>query len=136
MFWILRKSQNAMAEYVSAYDALAQYIAKRDSVSFYLLALTKTENVVSCCYQVFEVIMKLTNAKRFAKGDGSKYERLNRCYMRIKHLESSSLDETYIQATWLDDKGFNTNDACVTYREIKEIVEEVKLIAENLSTLK
>jgi hypothetical protein len=135
-FWILRKVQNSVLAYKDAFIAIDGFTNNfNDKISLYLRALTDIETVLSNCYQVFEVCRKLTSIDIYNKGDNSKYERLNKCYIRIKHLESLTLDDNIIHATWIDNDGFKSCDSILTYQEINEILEENIHMANNLSVL-
>ncbi|WP_181314376.1 hypothetical protein [Phormidesmis priestleyi] len=94
------------------------------------------ETALSCSYQSFDFFRKATATELFKKGDGSIFERLNRIYSVIKHLETSSLQPGQLHLLWFTNDGLSTSVASLNFTEIMEIIEDTCQLAQKLSMLR
>jgi hypothetical protein len=136
LFTIIRRAEHALREYELAREWLDAFITKERSVSAYFLAMSHLETALSCSYQAFDLARKAVNQKLFEKGDGSIFERLNRIYSVIKHLEALSLQPGQLHLLWFTNDGLSASVAVLTFTEIMEIIEDISRLAQKLSKLR
>jgi hypothetical protein len=112
LFGILRRAQMAIVEYQNGRSSLFDFVAgSKKRVSVYFRALYHFEIVVLLLYQVYELVIKLTDKPLYSKNDGSPIERLNRIYNVSKHLEASTIKLGHIHAVWITNSGLSTSTA-------------------------
>lgn len=136
LFTIIRRAQHALREYELAREQLDRFCIGTRSVSTYFLAMSYLETALSCSYQSFDFARKATATELFKKRDGSIFERLNRIYSVIKHLETSSLQPGQLHLLWFTNDGLSTSVASLTFKEIMEIIDDTCQLAQKLSLLR
>lgn len=132
-FALLRRAEAAVEDFDAACAVLSELVAAKKTVSGYFRGLRVLEATISQLYQALEFVRKASGTKLFQKGDGSRYERLNRIYNVSRHGDPQALPAGHLQLVWLRDDGVHVEGASMTFGELRELVVELATAAEHLS---
>jgi hypothetical protein len=134
IFAILRRAQMALVEYENGRMALQDYAGgNKNRISVYFRSLYHFEIAVNLTYQAHYFFMKITKKRLFNKNDGSQLERLNRINNVSKHLELSTIPNSYLHAVWLSNEGLCISSANLKFEELADMVKDICKLADKLS---
>lgn len=127
--------------YHEARDATQDYLDGNDPcnprISSYYKAISIWEMVFLNWAVAFDLIVKLNeNRKQFAKGDGSKEERIHEMQNEIKHCGGSIFgghwSETNTIPVWLSNEGISSHNYQITFSELASLVSDAANLANDL----
>ena len=134
IFAILRRGQMALIEHENGRRALQDYAGgNKNRISVYFRSLYHFEIAINLTYQAHDLFMKITKTRLFNKNDGSQLERLNRIYNVSKHLEPSTIPNSYLHAVWLSNEGICISSAILKFEELADMVKDICKLADKLS---
>jgi hypothetical protein len=137
-FNFLRRAEGTFSAYSVARKALSEYLSTpRNTVSPYFRAILNFEVCLSQCYQGFEILMTASGEKLFEKTDeGNFLKKLNDMYNYSKHMnERIDTDAIPPEATigiWITNQGLESNLSSLTFKELGEILQTMRNIANTL----
>jgi hypothetical protein len=132
-FAIIRRSEAAISDYEDARELLAKLVSSGKSISLYFRCLARFESTVAMVCQALTFISKALKIKLFNKGDGSTYERVTTIYNDSRHYKAETLPTGQLHAVWIKNDGLFAKGAHLTFAELRELVREVRRIADKLS---
>ena len=135
-YYIIRRIQQSIETYNEArigFIELAE--AGENRLKPYINSLNKLELLISLLYQIYNLYKpKEGEPKLFESNDGSSYQRLNRCYNQIKHIDNNPYELN--QFTFLDVDRFSTSESYVTFIELHDFIQELVGMANRLLDIK
>jgi len=131
-----RRAQIAFVEY--AWPALTPCVTSPrfpTSLSDYATALHHWETTLAALWQGLCLLGRFSDpaAKWYENGDGSKFERLNHMYNRMKHVDKAitagQVLPDSMTPVWLANDGLKSVDHVLTYEEIAELLTDMEEVA-------
>ncbi|MCG2740704.1 MAG: hypothetical protein L6300_10785 [Syntrophaceae bacterium] len=133
-FFFLRRVEAAFTEYEYACKALGGFISSTPkSSSLYFRTLHHFEMAISMMWQAYDFEIEKSGTPRFAKNDGSNYQRLNGIYNVSRHFNPSDLSAQNIHAIWLTNDGVKTENLEISYSETASFLIELGDMADEFS---
>ena len=132
-----RRAQIAFVEYAVARADTLRYLAALPDVSLsdYATALHHWETTLAALWQGLCLLGRFSDpaAKWYENGDGSKFERLNHMYNRMKHVDKAitagQVLPDSMTPVWLANDGLKSVDHVLTYEEIAELLTDMEEVA-------
>jgi hypothetical protein len=147
---LIRRAEQAAYEYGQGRAALVGFMEQRanqnDHLHVYACALSHFEQCIIQASLAVSVVRTMIGKDLYKRADGSDLERLNEhLYNRIKHFAGvvgifPSKGKLYDNASvtapiWITDEGLESSEGMLTWTEIKELLDEILRVAEELATV-
>jgi len=125
MYYYLRRVQQIIKLFNATQISFLDLSSKQEHrLNLYLESLNNLEIIVMLIYQNFNLVKALLDKDIFKKNDNTPFERLNKCYNRIKHFDKSVMTEFCLQTSFLDKDRFCVLKSYVTFEELRIMIED------------